>query len=114
MAAAEAALAARLGVDAPAAYAAALTDDARVMRDGFAPAIGRAAFAAALAGGPRIVSSVRLGLGVSKAGDLAYSYGVLSWPADGKRLRGHYVRIWQHRARGWTLLVDEVTPAAPG
>ena len=113
VAAAEAALAARLRVDAPAAYAAALADDARVLRDGLAPAMGRDAFAAILAAGPRNVSSVPLGLGVSKAGDLAYAYGALSWPADGKRLRGHYVRIWQHRARGWTLLVDEVTPAPP-
>ena len=58
--------------------------------------------------------STPLGLGVSKAGDLAYTYGALSWEESGKRRRGHYVRIWQRRPRGWALLVDEATPAPPG
>jgi ketosteroid isomerase-like protein len=114
VAAAEARLARGLAVDAPKAYAAALADDGRVMREGPQPAVGRAAFVAALDAGPRAVTAATLGGAASKAGDLAYTYGDIAWDEGGKTVRGHYIRIWQHRARGWALLVDETTRAPPG
>ena len=76
--------------------------------------MGREAIAAALATEPAHIAAAQLGGAVSKAGDLAYTYGTAAWTdATGER-RGYYVRIWQRRARGWTLVVDETNapPAA--
>jgi ketosteroid isomerase-like protein len=112
--AAEALLARRLAVDAPGAYAAALADDGRLMREGPQPAVGRAAFVVALDAGPRAVTAASLGGSASKAGDLAYTYGDVAWEEGGKTVRGYYVRVWQRRARGWALIVDETTRAPPG
>ncbi len=110
VAAAEAAFARRLAADARAAYAEALARDGRLLREGHQPAVGRAAFAATLADGPDSLASSPLGRGVSKAGDLAYTYGSASWQQEGKPVDGHYIRIWQRRAQGWVLLVDETVP----
>ena len=110
---AEAALARSLAEDAPAAYAAALADDARIMRPGPQPAVGRAAFEEALRAGPARIRAAHLGGGVSKAGDLAWSYGNAAWERDGQPRRGHYVRIWQRRADGWRIVMDEIIPVPP-
>lgn len=112
--AAEGALAAGLARDARAALTATLAPDARLLRSGPPLAAGRAAIAAALAEGPERIAAAPLGGGVSAAGDLAFTYGTADWTdATGAR-HGHYVRIWQRRARGWTLVVDETNapPAA--
>jgi ketosteroid isomerase-like protein len=113
--AAEAALAVALREDAPRAYAAALADDGRLMRMGAQPAVGRTAFVAAAAAGPPTLTVWRTGGAVSRAGDLAYTYGDALWDKDGAQVRGHYVRVWQRRPGGWKLIVDETTPvpAAP-
>lgn len=108
--AAEADLAAGLRADAPRAYAAALADDGRLMRMGAQPAVGRAAFVAAAVAGPPTLSVRRTGGAVSRAGDLAYTYGDALWAGDGSEVRGHYVRVWQRRSGGWKLIVDETTP----
>lgn len=113
VAAAEAAFARRLAADAPRAYARFLAEDGRLMREKVQPAIGRAAFAPRLAAGPATIASAQLGGAASKAGDLAYTYGSANWQEAGKPIRGYYVRIWQHRPRGWVLLIDETTPAPP-
>jgi len=113
VAAAEAALAAALASDARAGLGAALAADGWLLRSGPPPAVGRAAVAAALAQEPAQVATAPLGGGVSAAGDLAYTYGTAAWTeADGER-HGHYVRIWQRRARGWTLVVDETNAPPP-
>jgi ketosteroid isomerase-like protein len=111
--AAEAALGAALGVDAPKAYAVALADDGRLMRSGAQPAVGRPAFAAAAEAGPPTLAVRRTGGAVSRAGDLAYTYGDAHWTRDGAEVRGHYVRVWQRRGGGWKLIVDETTPVPP-
>jgi ketosteroid isomerase-like protein len=47
---------------------------------------------------------------VSRAGDLAFTYGDALWQKDGQAVRGHYVRVWQRRRGAWKLIVDELTP----
>jgi ketosteroid isomerase-like protein len=103
----------QLAEDAPAALSAALADDGRVMRVGPQPFIGRPTFSAALGQGPGRIEASRLGGEMSAARDLAYSYGKAAWSKDGNRVTGHYVRIWQHRAEGWRLIVDELVPSPP-
>jgi ketosteroid isomerase-like protein len=111
--AAEAALAVALGENAPRGYAAALAGDGRLMRFGAQPAVGRAAFVAAAEAGPARLIVRRTGGAVSRAGDLAYTYGDALWEKDGAEVRGHYVRVWQTRRGGWKLIVDETTPNPP-
>ena len=113
VAAADARLAAGLAADARAALPAALWDDARLMRVGPQPAVGRIAFAAAARAGPATIGAARIGGGVSSAGDLAWTYGSARWSVAGKPVAGHYVRIWQRRAGGWRILIDELTPMPP-
>jgi len=107
VAAAEASLAAALAGDARGALLAALAPDARVLRNGPPLAVGRAAIAAALAEGPERIAAAPLGGGVSAAGDLAFTYGTATWSDASGARRGYYVRVWQRRQRGWTLVVDE-------
>lgn len=107
---AEAALSASLAVDARKAYLSAFGDDARLMRRGPQPASGKAAVAAMLQNQPRQMTAKAIGGGISRAGDLAYTYGDASWNDDAGAQRGHYVRIWQNRDRGWTLVIDSIVP----
>jgi hypothetical protein len=107
---AEAELAAKLSADAKGAYLAAFGKEARLMRQGPQPAVGRSAVAAMLDSQPAKVEAKTLGGAVSKAGDLAYTYGDVRWQTEAGQKRGHYVRIWQNRKRGWTLAVDSVVP----
>jgi ketosteroid isomerase-like protein len=110
--AAEAALARDLAADACAGFLRVLAPDARLLRSGPPPAIGRAAIGAALAEEPRRLRVAALGGGVSAAGDLAYTYGTAAWTDAAGERSGFYVRIWQRRAGGWKLVVDE-TNARP-
>jgi ketosteroid isomerase-like protein len=108
--AAEAELAAGLLADAPKALSAALANEGRIMRMGRQPAIGRDAFETAAASGPSRIAAWNTGGGVSRAGDLAFTYGDALWQNNGDPVRGHYVRVWQRRGRAWKLIVDEMTP----
>jgi ketosteroid isomerase-like protein len=110
--AAEAALAQGLAADAHKALPAFLAEDGRVMRAGPQPAIGRTEYLALIASGPTTIMTGRLGGGISKAGDLAYTYGSARWNEGSARL-GHYVRVWQRRAEGWKLIVDELIASPP-
>lgn len=111
--AAEAALAKGLATDAKAALLGVMSDDARLMRTGSQPAMGRAAYTPALGKGPQTLVVHNLGGLASQAGDLAYTYGDAKWQRDGKDRRGHYVRIWQRRGDGWKVVVDELIPVPP-
>ena len=117
--AAERRLAAALLFDAPKALGAAMADEGRLMRSGHHPAIGRTAFEAAAVAGPGRIAAWNGGGAVSRAGDLAFTYGDALWEKDGASVRGHYVHIWQRRRGAWKLIVDELTPVpkprkAPG
>jgi ketosteroid isomerase-like protein len=116
--AAEARLAADLATDARAALQRFLAADGRLMRAGPQPAVGAAAWAPILAAGPERIDTAPLGGGCSAAGDLAFTYGAARWRKGEARIEGHYVRIWQRRAEGWKLVVDNLVavpspPAGP-
>jgi ketosteroid isomerase-like protein len=106
-------LARSLHEHAPRALQAVLADDARVMRAGPQPAVGRAAFAERLESGPKALETAHLGGAVSAAGDLGYTYGRALWSEAGSPVPGHYIRVWQRRAGEWKLIVDTVLPNPP-
>jgi ketosteroid isomerase-like protein len=111
--AADAALAAALASDARAALPRFLAEDGRIMRVGPQPAVGAAAWATLLAAGPERIDTAPLGGAASAAGDLAYTYGTARWLNKEVSRTGHYVRIWQRRAGGWKLVVDNLIAAPP-
>ena len=92
-----------------------LADDAWVMGSEAQPEPGRAFFLGELDRRPVKAFMQPVGGGQSRAGDLVYTYGLMTWTDDkGAAIPGHYLRIWQRRATDWRIVVDEfVPPAAP-
>jgi ketosteroid isomerase-like protein len=111
--AAEAELAAAAAIDARAALPRFLAADGRLMRVGPQPAVGAAAWRELLAAGPDRIETAPLGGAASAAGDLAYTYGTARWHKGDREVTGHYVRIWQRRAGGWKLIVDNMIASPP-
>jgi hypothetical protein len=112
--AAEAALRDAAARDLKAAYLAAVADDGRIVGSEAAPPTTRAEIEAELGRRPARAVFAPLGGRASKAGDLAWTYGVAQWTGpDGADQRGHYVRVWRNDKAGWRLLFDEILPAPP-
>ena len=110
---AEAALATTAKTDLAAAYRPVLAEDARVVGSKAKPPTSRPELEAELASRPTKVSFSPLGGQASRAGDLAWTYGMAVWTAEGQDRRAHYVRIWRNDAAGWRLLFDELLPVPP-
>jgi ketosteroid isomerase-like protein len=109
----EARLAQALAADARTALPRFLASDGRLMRVGPQPAVGAAAWEPLLAAGPERIETAPLGGAASAAGDLAYTYGTARWRKEAAQVQGHYVRIWQRRADGWKLIVDNLIANPP-
>jgi ketosteroid isomerase-like protein len=96
------------------AYMARLAPEARLYRNGAAPAVGREAIAKALAAGPQTASSWQATTAAaSAAGDLGYTYGnsALMAPLAPNRIKrlAVYVRIWQRqRDAKYRIVLDLV------
>lgn len=112
--AAEVALHAAAKADVKAAFLAVVAEDGRIVGSKAAPPSTRAELDAELATRPTAIAFGPLGGQASKAGDLAWTYGLAKWTArDGSAQRGHYVRIWRNDKAGWRLLFDELLAAPP-
>lgn len=112
--AAEARLAAAATADQKAAHLAELADDGRLYVAPLPPAIGAAAFPAALDGWPAAFRFAEpSGGGASDAGDLAWTYGAASWDREGTLRTGWYVHLWQKRPEGWKLAFAQLLPDPP-
>jgi len=95
-----------------AAYLARVSDDARLMRGGAFPYIGKDAVRAGLEKAPAAMTSTPDGGGVSAAGDLGYTYGTAEWKDAGAKVG--YLRIWEKQGGSWKVAVDWVDdPPAP-
>lgn len=92
-----------------AAYLARVADDARLMRGGAFPHVGKEAVRAALEKAPAAMASKPEGGGVSAAADLGYTYGIAEW--QGAKVG--YLRIWEKRDGAWKLRVDWVDDPPP-
>lgn len=90
-----------------------MADDGRVHREGEIPALGIDNVRRLFAGDDRPYHSKRLGGGISRAADFAYTYGeyelVASFthPAE----RGYYLRIWRIDDDAWRVILDLAQPA---
>lgn len=86
-----------------AAFAAALSPDARWHVEGRAPVLGREAIVAARAGDARALRFVPRGREAATSGDLGYTYGAID--AAGAPA-GHYLHVWTRGDAGaWRLAV---------
>lgn len=108
---AESELIAQARTSLKAAYRARVAPDGRILGLEPRPAIGKAAWEAALDARPAMVTMETLGCDVASSGDFAWSFGTARWTAaDGKAMQGTYLRAWQHRRAGWVILADLLTP----
>ncbi|HVG06395.1 MAG TPA: nuclear transport factor 2 family protein [Thermoanaerobaculia bacterium] len=92
-----------------AAYLARVADDARLMRGGAFPYVGKEAVRAGLEKAPASMTSTPEGGGVSAAADLGYTYGTAEW--QGAKVG--YLRIWEKQGGTWKLAVDWVDDPPP-
>lgn len=109
----EATLADAAKKDAKAAYLRSFASDARIMGSPAQPAAGRDAQGAELDRRAAMIAFSQLGGRASQAGDLVFTFGDAKWTRDGEPRRGHYVRIWQKCAGGWTIVFDEILGVPP-
>ena len=93
--------------NAGAALIAAAADNIRVFRNGRFPAVGRDAAQLMIGYDHGKLTAKRMGGGISRSGDMAYSYGEYSnIRLDGTE-HGYYVTIWRMSLGGdWKLAVD--------
>ena len=93
--------------NAGAALIAAAADDIRVFRNGRFPAVGRDAAQLMIGYDHGKLTSKRMGGGISRSGDMAYSYGEYSNTRLDGTEHGYYVTIWRMSLGGdWKLAVD--------
>jgi len=97
------------------AYEPLLTDDVRLVRASRQPALGREAARALLAENPQPTTWEPLGGGVSRSGDLGYTYGFVKRHEDGPQspwINGsNYLRVWRKEKDGpWKLAFEVFSP----
>ena len=110
----EAKLASAAATDQKTAHLAVLADDGRLYVAPLPPAIGAAAYPAALDGWPATFDlKTPTGGGASQAGDLVWDYGAAGWSRDGAERTGWYVHLWQKRPEGWRLAFAQLLPNPP-
>lgn len=113
--AADRALAERASRNAAEAFDAVLSRDARVHRDGVAPAVGRNAALGALRDGAATYAWAPIGARVAASGELGYTHGSGEKRTTTGPRPFHYLAIWERHDGRWTLRVlVHTTPASPG
>jgi ketosteroid isomerase-like protein len=95
--------------DARAAIAAAAAEDGWLMESNVEPALALEANAAELKRRPARLKLSYAGGGASRAGDLAYTYGLVESADDKIPLKdATYLHVWQKRADGWRLIFEGI------
>jgi len=85
----------------------------RVYREAEMPALGLSAACALLASNDQPARLVNAGIGVSAAGDLAYTRGSYQTVGDASgstAQKGFYARVWERDTKGWKLVFDVAAP----
>ena len=100
--------------DSTAALIGSSSETVRVHREGVFPAVGRDPAALMLSVRRGALTVERIGGEMSKAADLAYSYGKYSLARSQETERGHYLQIWRTDDAGaWKLVLDYQSPLPP-
>lgn len=93
--------------DAGSALLGSASQDIRVYRNGFLPAVGREAAKTMLASDHGKVTRQTSGAGISRSGDLAYRYGSSPREQGNAVEPGYYLTIWQtDRGGDWKIILD--------
>ncbi|RZJ00944.1 MAG: hypothetical protein EON90_05445 [Brevundimonas sp.] len=109
----ELALASVARTDQAAAHLAHLSAAGRVYVAPMAPAVGPGPASAALRTWPAAFEfGPTEGGGASRAGDLAWTYGVASWTREGVARRGYYLRLWRKEEATWRIMLAQLIPMA--
>jgi ketosteroid isomerase-like protein len=104
------------GEGAPATYAAHLGEGARLLRADTSPAVGAEAIRTALVANPFNVTWQPLEGGVSRSGDLGYTYGTASFShqVGSPAHDAAYLRLWERAPGGdWKIVLDLLNPVPP-
>jgi ketosteroid isomerase-like protein len=101
-----------------AAYAATVADDARLLRTGRQPILGKAAVQAAIAERPAPINWEPIGGGMARSGDLGYTYGKTFRPENGPDSpwvdSDNYMRLWRKQPDGsWKVAFEVFSPRPP-
>lgn len=112
--AAEDSLAAASKADLKGAFLAVYAGDGRVQGSPAAPATDCDVAGKELDSRTATAEMHTMGGEASMTGDLAWTYGAISWVKDAKPGKGHYVRVWQRRPEGWRIVFDELLVTPPG
>lgn len=113
VAAVEAGLARAAATDQRLAHLAVMSDEGRLYVERRPPAIGRAAFADALALWPETFRFGPSQGDASDAGDMAWTWGEATWTRADQPRSGHFVRLWRKQAEGWKLVLAQLIAAPP-
>ena len=94
------------------AYADVLDDSARAIRESVGPIAGKDSIIAYVTRHQDHLSLHPINAGVSRAGDLGYTYGSYKIVPDSAKPSGYYVRVWKKTTGNvWKLVVDKDAPA---
>lgn len=88
-----------------------LAEDARLLRENVAPAVGKNAALNLISAKLGTLSWEETLADISASGDLGYSYGIFefrSGAADAER--GSYVRVWKKQKGKWKVVMDVMSP----
>ena len=89
------------------AYQAVLDPQARALREGLVPLSGKEAILAYLVKGMALRFLEPVHAGVSRAGDMGYTYGAYRGNKNAKGPSGYYARVWRRNSKGkWMIVVE--------
>lgn len=100
------------------AFAAYLTSESRLHRDGRLPLVGKDAIGAFMAGKSMDVTWKPLKADIAGSGDLGYVYGSYELkdnPSSAEAIeKGYFVRVWKREGNGkWKVALDVTSPLPP-
>ena len=92
------------------AYQKVLDPQSRALREGLVPLAGKEAILAYLVKGTAIRSLEPMHAGVSRAGDMGYTYGAYRESKNVKAPSGYYTRVWRRDAKGvWKIVFESAS-----
>lgn len=89
-------------------YMSFLSNDARLMLNGYLPLTDSDSVKVWISKRDRTVLWLSEGAGIARSGDLGFTYGYLQKAGQSN---GNYVRIWKKYSGGWKILIEMMNPS---